>query len=617
MSSLTEHRSRLLAAFALVTLVAGGLLHLAGAGAAGDEVWAVATAILAAELLGEVIHTVFVERRMGVDTIALVAMVGSLALGEYLAGMIVGLMFSGGGALDDWASSRAKRELTELIQRAPKVAQLRRGDTLEEVPVDQVQAGDVVLIRTGEVVPVDGKLMSGEAVLDTSTLSGEPLPETVGTGMDVRSGAANAGAPFDLRASRPAAESSYAALVRLVERSQAERAPFVRMADRYAGFFLPATLIIAGAAWAISGDAVRGLSVVVVATPCPLILAAPIALVSGVARAARSGVIVKGTPAIEKLGESRTVLFDKTGTLTVGTPEVREVLSADGAPPGELLRLAASVDRFSAHVLGEALVRAADEANLTLSTPRDVSEEPGQGIRGVVDGHAVGVGSRAYLQKLGVPADELRAPALVTGRGSGEAHVNVSLDGHVRGVIVMADEVRPDATEVVARLRSEGIRHVAMVSGDRRSVAERVGRELGLDRVYAELSPEDKLEVVRHIRDDQQLRPVVMVGDGVNDAPALALADVGIAMGAASATVAAETADAVITVDRIDRVADAVHAGRRALHIARQSMQVGMGLSLAAMIVAAFGYLPPVAGAVLQEGIDLAVILNALRARRG
>jgi P-type E1-E2 ATPase len=225
--------------------------------------------------------------------------------------MIVGLMFSGGGALEDWASSRAKRELTELIQRAPKVAQLRRGDTVEEVPLDQVQAGDVVLVRTGEVVPVDGKLVSGEAVLDTSTLSGEPLPETVGPGMDVRSGSANAGAPFDLRASKPAAESSYAGLVRLVEQSRAERAPFVRMADRYAGFFLPAPLVIAGAAWAISGDAVEVLSVVVVATPCPLILAAPIALVSGVSRAA--GVIVKGTPAIEKLGESRTVLFDKTG----------------------------------------------------------------------------------------------------------------------------------------------------------------------------------------------------------------------------------------------------------------------------------------------------------------
>jgi heavy metal translocating P-type ATPase len=608
---------RALAAFALFALIAGGLLHLVGAGSAGDHVWAVAIVILAVELLGEVIHTVFVERRMGVDTIALVAMVGSLALGEYLAGIIVGLMYSGGGALEDWAASRAKRELTELLQRAPKVAQLHRGDGVYEVPVDQVQPGDVVLVRTGEVVPVDGQLVSGEAVLDTSTLTGEPLPENLHAGNKVLSGSANAGPPFDLRATRAAAESSYAALVRLVEQSQAERPRFVRMADRYAGFFLPATLLIAGAAWAISGDAVRGLSVVVVATPCPLILAAPIAFVSGVSRAARSGVIVKGTPAIEALGEAQTVLFDKTGTLTVGTPEVREVLTVDDVPGGELLRLAASVDRYSAHVLGEALVRAAGEHKLKLSVPQAVNEEPGQGIRGVVDGREVGVGSRAFLEELGVAPDELRSAVVTTGHGSGEAHVNVLVDGRVRGVIVMADELRPDARDVIRRLRDEGIRHVAMASGDRRSVAERVGAELGLDRVYAELSPEEKLEVVRHIRDDRQLRPVAMVGDGVNDAPALALADIGIAMAAAGATVAAETADAVITVDRIDRVADAVHAGRRSLHIARESVLAGMGISIAAMLVAAFGYLPPVAGALLQEGIDLAVILNALRARSG
>ncbi|HSO98054.1 MAG TPA: HAD-IC family P-type ATPase, partial [Solirubrobacteraceae bacterium] len=235
---------------------------------------------------------------------------------------------------------------------------------------------------------------------------------------------------------------------------------------------------------------------------------------------------------------------------------------------------------------------------------------------GVVDGRAVGVGSSAFLRELGVPDEELRS-AVPIGRGSGEAHVNVSVDGHVGGVIVMADELRPDAHDVVPRLRSEGIRHVAMVSGDRQSAAERVGRELALDRVYAQLTPEDKLEIVRRIQADPQLRPVIMVGDGVNDAPALALADTGIAMGAANATVSAAAADAVITVDRVDRVADAVHAGRRSMHIATQSVQVGMGLSIAAMIVAAFGYLPPVAGAILQEGIDLAVILNALRARGG
>ncbi len=617
LASLIEHRARILAVFALVAVAAGGLLYAIGAGGAGDDVWGVAVALLAAELLVEVGRTVVIDHHMGVDTIALVAMVGALALGQELAGIIVGLMYSGGSALEDVASTRARRELTALVQRAPKLAQLRRGERFEPVPVDKVRPDDMVLVRAGEVVPVDGAVLSAEAVIDTSTLTGEPLPETKRKGMPVLSGSVNAGSPFELLATSSATDSAYAALVRLVERAQSERAPFVRMADRYAGFFLPATLLLAALAWAFSGDAVRALAVVVVATPCPLILAAPIALVSGLSRAARSGVIVKSPATIESLGEARTVLFDKTGTLTIGTPEIREVLPADRVAPGEVLRLAASVDRFSAHVLGEALVSAATDASLELIAPKDVREKPGQGIHGVVDGRSVAVGSRAFLRELGVPADEIASAALLSGRGSGEAHVTVSVNGRVAGVIVMGDELRPDTARIVDRLRSEGVRHVAMVSGDRRSVAERVGQQLGLDRVYAELSPEEKLDIVRRIRADPDLRPVVMVGDGVNDAPALALADVGIAMGAAGATVSSETADAVITVDRIDRVADALHAGRRALHIARQSVVAGMALSLAAMGVAAFGYLPPVAGALLQEAIDLAVILNALRALRG
>jgi heavy metal translocating P-type ATPase len=614
---LADHRAPLLATIAVVAIAAGGVLHLLGADAAGHQVWRAAVALLAAELTVEVARTVIVDHHLGVDTIALVAMVGALALDEELAGAVIGLMFTGGAALESAASRRAQRELTRLVERAPRIARLRTDDTLREVPVDLVAPGDVVLVRSGEVIPVDGTVVSAEAVVDTSTVSGEPLPVTLRSGMPVMSGTANAGAPFDVRADRPAAESAYAALVRLVEQAHARRAPFVRMADRYAGIFLPITLAVAGIAWAVSGDPVRGLAVVVVATPCPLILAAPIALVSGLSRAARSGVIVKGAGAIETLGEARTVLFDKTGTLTVGTPDVQEVIALGDHTRAEVLRLAASVDRLSAHVLGEALVRAAQDAELDLTLPGDAHEQPGQGIAGSIEGHRVAVGSRAFLRAEGYDADEVAGAALTTGHGSGEAHVLVGIDGVVAGVIVMADELRPDADRIVERLRAEGVRHVAMVSGDRRSVAERIGRLLGVDRVYAEQTPEDKLDVVRSLRADAALRPVVMVGDGVNDAPALALADVGIAMGAAGATVSSETADAVITVDRIDRVADAVHTGRRSLSIARQSVLAGMGLSIAAMGVAAAGYLPPVAGALFQEVIDLAVILNALRALRG
>ena len=614
---LLENRAPLLAGLAAIAIAIGGLLHLAGAGEAGHQVWRAAVAVLAAELAFEVGHTVIVDRHLGVDTIALVAMVGALALDEELAGAVIGLMFSGGAALETAASHRARRELTQLVERAPRVAQLRVDDTLTEVPVDAIVPGDVVLVRSGEVIPVDGTVVSPEAVVDTSTLSGEPLPVSLRSGMPVMSGTANAGAPFDVRADRAAAESAYAALVRLVEQAEGQRAPFVRMADRYAGIFLPVTLAVAGIAWVLSGDPVRALAVVVVATPCPLILAAPIALVSGLSRAARSGVIVKGAGAIETLGQARTVLFDKTGTLTVGAPDVQDVLALGAHTQAEVLRLAASVDRLSAHVLGEALVRAARQAELALAMPADPREEPGQGIVGTVEGRRVAVGSRAFLRSAGYAADEVAGAALVMGHGSGEAHVLVGIDGEVAGVIVMADELRPDAVGIVGRLRAEGVRHVAMVSGDRYSVAARVGRQLAVDRVYADQSPADKLDVVRSLRADAALRPVVMVGDGVNDAPALALADLGIAMGAAGATVSSETADAVITVDRVDRVADAVHTGRRALFIARQSVLVGMGLSIAAMGVAAAGYLPPVAGALFQEVIDLAVILNALRALHG
>ena len=614
---LADHRAQILTTIALIAIVSGGVLSAVGRAPAGRIVWAAAVALLAAELTVEVARTIITEHSLGVDTIALIAMLAALALNEELPGVVIGLMFSGGAALESIASRRARRELTALIQRAPKVAQLRVGDDLREVPVEDVQVGDVVLVRTGEVVPVDGTLTSSEAVVDTSALSGEPLPVTLRLGLSVLSGSANAGEPFEVRADRPAAGSAYAALVRLVQQAQTQRAPFVRMADRYAGFFLPATLLTAGVAWAVSGEAVRALAVLVVATPCPLILAAPIALVSGLSRAARSGVIVKGAGAIETLGQARTVIFDKTGTLTVGKPEVREIRVSGTLGEREILQFAASVDRMSAHVLGEALVAEAKSAGIELKMPRDVREDPGQGIAGTVDGHRVLVGSRAFMAASAIPAGEIAASRTATTRGSGEAHVLVSFDGHLAGVIVMADELRPDAENIVRHLKDEGIRHVALLSGDRTSVAERIGRELSVDRVYAEQSPADKLAVVRSIHGDPALAPVVMVGDGINDAPALAIADVGIAMGIAGATVSSETADAVITVDRVDRVVDAIHVGRRALYIARQSVIAGMSLSLIAMGVAAAGYLQPIAGALLQEVIDLAVILNALRALRG
>jgi heavy metal translocating P-type ATPase len=608
--------NRLLAAGVLVALGVGGLLHLLSRPAAGNAVWAVATAVVLVPLAWSVGRTLL-RGDVGVDAIALIAMAAALALGEYLAGAVVGLMLAGGNALEDAAAGRARRELRALVGRAPRIAHRRAGESIEEVPVDDLRVGDVVLVRHGEVLPVDGLVASEEAVIDESALTGEPLPVTGKRGAPVRSGTANAGDAFELRATRPAAESAYAAVVALVREAERQRAPFVRMADRYAAFFLPVTLVAAGLAWALSGDPVRALAVLVVATPCPLILAAPVAIISGVSRAANAGVIVKGGAVIEGLGEARTVILDKTGTLTLGTPEVERILVLDGLGEAELLRLAASVDQLSAHSLAEALVQAARRRGAALSFPAGVEEGAGQGAEGVVDGRRVAVGSEAWLTQRGYPVAPDVLGRLDSADGAGRAKILVGVDGRLAGAIVMADHVRADAPGLVGALRAAGIRHVAMATGDRAAIAAEIGREVGVDRVYAEQSPEEKLELVRSIQEDAELRPVVMVGDGINDAPALALADVGVAMGTAGATVASETADAVVLVDRIGRVADAIRFGRRSLSIARQSVLVGIGLSLVAMGFAAAGLIPPVYGALLQEGIDVGVILNALRARRG
>ncbi|HET6570802.1 MAG TPA: heavy metal translocating P-type ATPase [Solirubrobacterales bacterium] len=610
----SEGRARLLPLLTLALIAIGGALQLAGAPTAGDAVWAATVAVMLVPLTVSIVRTL-AAGRVGVDAIALVAMAGALAVGEYLAGAVIALMLSGGNALEAGASRRARRELTALLERMPTVAHRRTAGAWEEVPVGELAVGDRVLVRAGEIVPVDGELGSAEAVVDESALSGEPLPVTHARGATLRSGSANAGAAFELRATRLAADSAYANIVRLVRAAETQRAPFIRLADRYAAFFLPLTVALAAIAWAASGDPVRAVAVLVVATPCPLILAAPIAIVSGVSRAARSGVIVKGGAAIERLGEARTVLLDKTGTLTLGEPAVREVVVLGPAAfdEAEVLRLAASLDQLSAHVLAEALVHEAERRGLALAEPVEAVEEPGQGIEGSVEGRRVAVGSSSWLRSRGYEVE--RAAAIGDdGEAAGLAKVAVGADGRLVGVVVMADRLREDARGLAGELREAGVRRVAMVTGDRAGVAERIAAETGLDQVFAEQSPEQKLDVVRAMRGESELAPVVMVGDGVNDAPALALADVGIAMAGPGATISSETADAVITVDRIDRVAVAVTIGRRALGIARQSVVFGIGLSAVAMVVAAFGYIPPLAGALLQEGIDVAVILNALRA---
>jgi len=602
-----------LAALTLGGLLAGGAAWLAGAGGAAAAAWALTTAAMLVPLALGVAKRLL-RREVGVDLIALLAMAGALAIGEYLAGAVVALMLAGGQALEGYAGARARGELSALLARVPRTAHRYQDGGLVSLPIEEIGAGDRLLVKPGEIVPVDGVVAGAGAVavLDESALTGESRLVERLEGDPVKSGTVNAAGPFDLRAVATAAASTYAAIVRLVEEAQASKAPFVRLADRYALVFLPLTLLIAAAAWVAGGSPVRALAVLVVATPCPLILAAPVALIAGVSACARRGVIVKGGGALEALAVGRVLLVDKTGTLTTGVPELAAVETFGEVSAGELLRLAASLDQVSPHVFAAALVKGARERGLPLAFPVAVEESLGAGIRGTVEGREVALG-RLDWTAVGRAAPPRARGVKQRAAREGASNVFVAVDGAVAGALILRDPVRADTPATLRELRRSGIRRVVMVTGDTADVAEAVAAGIGADLLLAEQTPQQKVAAVQA---ERAHGPTIMVGDGVNDAPALAAADLGVAMGARGATASSQAADVVITLDRLDRLAEALRIARRARRIALESVLAGMGLSLAAMLVAAAGWLAPVGGALLQEAIDVAVIANALRVLR-
>jgi heavy metal translocating P-type ATPase len=606
---------RLLLYILLLALAAGLAGNAAGAPRLAALLWP-AGALLAALAVARDVWRALRGGALGVDIIALLAILGAVALGENLAAIIIGLMVAGGNALEEFAEARATRELSALLARTPRIAHRETEAGLADIGVDAVAPGDTLLVKPGETVPVDGLLLDAPAMLDESALTGEPGPVTHPPGAAIRSGPVNAGGALRMRATAAAEASTYAAIVRLVRQASAERPPLVRLADRWALGFLGFTLALAAAAWALSGSPVRALAVLVVATPCPLILAAPVALVCGISRAARRGVIVKGGGALERLARARTVVFDKTGTLTGGAPRLTATEALDGFDPDEVLRLAASLDQFSQHAMAAAIVAGAQAAGLRLSPPGAVEEIAGGGLAGTVDGRRLVLGSAGLLEAAGlaIPA----AGAAVRLAAAAPAAAWLAIDGQVAGALLFADRIRPETPRALRALRAAGLRRLVMATGDRAETAQAIGAALGLDAVHAELSPAGKIGVLQAERAGTRAVGAVtmVVGDGINDAPALAGADIGVAMGARGAAAAAEAADVVLLVDRLDRVAEAVVAAREARWIALQSIAAGMGLSAIAMLVAAAGHLPPVAGALLQEAIDVATILNALRALR-
>lgn len=599
----------LLLAWSIGGLAAGIGCRLAGAPEAAGWVWTASAVPIAAHVaIG--LARALIGGRLGVDAVALFAILGAVALGEAATAAVIGMMVAGGEALEAWAEGRARAALTELVARAPRRAARILDDAVEEIDVAAIRPGDLLLVRPGETVPADGRLEDTGAVLDDSALTGEAQPVEARRGDRLRSGSVNAGATFRLRADHDAAASTYAAIIRLTRDAAAVRAPLVRLADRWAVGFILLTAAVAAGAWLVSGDAARALSVLVVATPCPLILAAPVALIAGIGRAARRGIVVKGGGALERLARVRTVLFDKTGTLTPGHPRLAAI---DAAPdPGRdgALRLAATLAQGSTHPVSTALVAAATARGIVPPPPESVAETAGGGLTGIVDGRALMLGSEGFLQAAGiVPRDGFGITAQVAAAAGSVAWLAV--DGHAAAAFVMADGVRRDAPRAVRRLRALGVERILLLTGDRAAAAAPIGRALRLDAVLASQAPADKIEAVRR---EAARAPTAMVGDGVNDAPALAAADVGIAMGAMGTAAAAEAGDVVLLVDRVDRVPEAIAIAIRSRRIALRAIMLGMGLSGGAMVAAAGGWIAPLAGALLQEAIDVLAILYALTA---
>ncbi|RQT78205.1 heavy metal translocating P-type ATPase [Burkholderia cepacia] len=592
---------------AAATLAGGGVCVAFGQPSLARFAWLLGTLPVLLALTVSLVKAVM-RRQAGIDVLAWLAIALAVVLDETLAAAVIALMLASGRTLERYAQDRAQREMSALLGRAPRQATRFENGEWRSVAPDTLVPGDRLLVRSGEFVPVDGTL-TGDAELDESMLTGESSTLRRRSGENACSGVVNAGAPFEMVARATAGDSMFAGIVRMVERAQRERSPSVRLADRYAAFFVLASLLVAGIAWLLTGDIARALAVLVVASPCPLILAVPVAIVSGMSRCSKRGILVKGGGALERLAQATTLFFDKTGTLTGGRARIVAIECGADVAADDVLRFAASLAQASGHIISDALTVAARERHIDLSLPSAVIETAGEGVTGRVDNRTVAIGKFEYVSACAsiAPWSDAFLARVVS---EGGAAVFVGVDGVMIGAIQMADQVRLETPRALRLLKREGVERLVMLTGDRHDIAEAVGELLGVTDVRAEQTPADKLAAIQAARQDGV---TIMVGDGVNDAPALAAADVGIAMGARGAAASSEAADVVLLVDRLDRLVDAMRIARRSRRIALESVVIGMSLSVVAMTIAAAGFLPPIAGAVIQEVVDVVVIVNALR----
>lgn len=590
--------------FALVSAIAGLVLQLSHQLTVLHWLLGIVAIIEVLPLVWEMLQDLR-SGRYGIDVLAATAIVASVALGQYWAGLVVVLMLTGGKSLEDFAEHRAKSELDALLAQAPQTAHvIRKGKTVD-VAVSEIHVGDKLLIKAGEVVPADAVIIEGRASFDEASLTGESLPQSKQTGDQLLSGSLNLDGPVTAKATATAADSQYQQIIKLVRSAASSQAPFVRLADRYSLPFTFVAYAIAITVWVMTGQAIRFLEVIIVATPCPLLLAAPIALVSGMARASRFGIIVKTGAALERLAEARSIAFDKTGTLTRGELRVQSVKTYGKFSADQVLNLAASLEQSSNHVVAHAIVSEAVSTKLKVAKAKHVQEIAGLGMEAQLKGQHIILGRLSLLADRGI-----EMPKTFNAGKINQAAVYVAVDHQLAGVILLDDELRPETKSTLDRLKRLGIRETIMVTGDNQSAAESIAKQLGIGHVHAEALPADKLRILGEAKH----RPMIFVGDGVNDAPILTASDVGIALGARGSTAASESADMVVMPDDLARVADGVEIAQKTFKIASQSILVGIGLSLILMGLFATGKFPPLLGALLQEVVDVVVIFNALRA---
>lgn len=596
--------------FVLLFLIVNSLLYLAGDRIITKYLLLIPIIVGLIPLAQEMISSIL-RRHFGVDIIAMLAIVAATLVGEYLAAVVVLLMLSGGEALERYALKRARKELTSLLNNAPRFAHLKVNGEMVDVDIDKVNVGDTVIIKPGEIIPVDGKVTLGTSEVDESALTGESILVEKIPHMHVLSGSVNKHAVLEVQALKPSSESQYSQIIRLVQEAEQSKAPFVRLADRYSVWFTIIAISLAAIAWVLSGEMVRAIAVLVVATPCPLILATPIAFASGVSRAAKRGVIIKHGGAIEKLAQARSFMFDKTGTITFGTPKLTKVVVFTDRDEKEITHIATSLDQLSSHILARAFLKHAKHEGIKkLVIPSTFEETLGNGVEGVVEGKRYALGRLSFMHTLGVHIPQDIQSSRDKSKQEGIMTVYLASEGKLLGAFEFADTIRLNVKKLFSKLRQYGS-DVIMLTGDKKSVAEHIGAQAGITRVYAQCMPEQKVDFVKKER--KVATPVVMVGDGVNDAPALAIADIGIALGAHGSSAASESGDIVVMVDNIERVGEVYELSRNVLRIAKESIFVGIGLSILLMILAVFGFIRPVYGALMQEVIDVIVILNALR----